>query len=83
MKVKYSAKHFKRNYETLPPEVQRRFMFVDALVCEGDLSRLKKQGWVYFVNLDADHAAFGSLKEDGRVFYWRFIGAKSGVPIIL
>lgn len=83
MKVKYSARHFKANYDKLPPEVQGRFFFIDSKVCKGDLSVLKQQGWMYFVNLDANHAAFGSLKDDGRVFLWRYIGAKAGLPVIL
>lgn len=44
---------------------------------------LKQQGWMYFVNLDAQYAAFGSLKDDGKVFLWRFIGAKEHLPVIL
>ena len=88
MKVKYSAWHFKRNYDKLPPEIQRRFFFVDAEVIKGNLEVLKRQGWMYFVNLGPDHAEFGSVKEDGKVFLWRWIGAKehlSGgkLPVIL
>lgn len=83
MKIKYSAVHFKRNYEKLPPEVQRRFFFVDAEVCNGNLQILKRQGWMYFVNLDAEHAAFGNLKDDGKVFLWRFIGSNRQLPVIL
>ena len=83
MKVKYSACHFKRNYEKLPIQVQQRFFFIDAEVCKGNLDVLKRQGWMYFVNLGSEHAAFGSVKEDGRVFYWRWIGSKEGLPVIL
>lgn len=83
MKVKYSAVHFKRNYEKLPPQVQRRFFFVENEVCKGNLEILKRQGWMYFVNLGAEHAAFGSLKEDGKVFLWRWIGGKKDLPVIL
>ena len=83
MKVKYSAIHFKRNYDKLPLAIQRRFFFIDSYVCKGDLSKLTQQGWMYFVNLDSNHAAWGSLKEDGKVFFWRYIGGREGVPVIL
>jgi hypothetical protein len=83
VRIKYSAVHFRKNYEKLAPEVQRRFFFVDAELCKGNLHVLRQQGWMYFVNLDAEHAAFGSLKDDGKVFLWRFIGSKRELPVIL
>ena len=82
VRVKYSP-DFKANYQTLPAEIKTRFMLADALVCNGDLKELKRQGWMYFVDLGTSHAAFGTLKEDNAVFYWMFIGSAKNVPVIL
>lgn len=58
-------------------------MLADALVCGGDLKAMHQQGWMYFVNLGPFHAAMGSLKENGEVFYWMFIGSEQDLPVIL
>ncbi|CAN5559509.1 hypothetical protein BH20VER3_BH20VER3_16140 [soil metagenome] len=38
---------------------------------------------MYFVNLGKEHAAYGSVKEDGKVFLWRWIGGREHLPVIL
>lgn len=82
MKVKY-APEFKPLYLKLPPGIQRQFLFVDARVCAGNLDTFRREGWMYVANLGLDHAAFGSVKDDGKVFYWIFIGSARDVPVIL
>ena len=88
MKVKYSQ-DFKKLYLQQPKAITDRFFVVDAFVMKGDLSGMRKQGWMYFVYLGPSHAAYGALRpdrpEDGDrpVFYWLFIGSKENLPVIL
>jgi hypothetical protein len=87
MKVKYSQ-DFKRLYLKQDQAIKDRFFVVDALVISGDLSGLRRQGWMFFVYLGPSHAAFGSLRDakpkvGDKVFYWMFIGSKTDLPVIL
>lgn len=88
MKVNYSQ-DFKRLYLKQDQAIKDRFFVVDAFVVSGDLSGLRRQGWMFFVYLGPSHAAFGTVRDarpqdgGGKVFYWMFIGSKADLPVIL
>jgi hypothetical protein len=81
LKAKYSP-DFAAAYKRLPPELQRKFQEVDRRVQADDFSVFERQGWAYFIDLDADHIALANHRKEENVFYWVLIYSRELKPII-
>jgi hypothetical protein len=81
MQVVYSPR-FKAHYDELPPSLRAQFQLIDAQVIDGNLSVLRQNAWVYYVNIGGGFIAWGSLISANE-FYWRDVDLPAKVPVVL